>query len=84
MPLKTLLRYDLRTDLYLQKIDSPVYIIHGTKDRLFPVKQSEQLKTAFPQKIKLHKIKGGHHNDLPEFPEFFEILYDILYLEPRV
>ena len=83
IPLKTLLRYDIRTDLYLEKTDCPIYIIHGTKDRLFPVKQSEQLKAVFPEKIKLYKIEGGHHNDLPEFPEFFEILYDVLYLEPN-
>ena len=83
VPLKALLRYDIRTDLYLKKTDCPIYIIHGTKDRLFPINQSEQLKAVFPEKIKLHKIKGGHHNDLPEFPEFFEILYDILYLKPK-
>jgi pimeloyl-ACP methyl ester carboxylesterase len=80
-PLKALLRYDIRTDLYLKNTSCPVYIIHGDKDRLFPIKQSERLKGLFPE-IKLFKIKGGHHNDLPEFPEFFEILYDILYVAP--
>lgn len=82
-PLKTLLRYKIRTDEYLKTTDCPVYIIHGTKDKLFPVNQSEKLKAAFPEKVELYKIKGGHHNDLPEFPEFFEILYEILYLNPE-
>jgi pimeloyl-ACP methyl ester carboxylesterase len=82
MPLKRLLRYDIRTDQYLKNISCPVYIIHGDKDHLFPINQSERLKALYPQ-IQLFKISGGHHNDLPEFPEFFEILYDILYVEPE-
>ena len=82
IPLKWLLRYDLRTDLYLQKVDCPIHIIHGTKDRLIPFSQSEKLKNLYPSKIKLHGIMQGHHNDLPQFAEFFEILYDILYVDP--
>lgn len=82
IPLKQLLRYDIRTDQYLKNISCPVSIIHGDKDRLFPVNQSEELKKLYPE-IQLFKIKGGHHNDLPEFPEFFEILYDILYVAPE-
>lgn len=78
IPLRTLLRYDIRTDQYLVDVKSPIVIIHGTKDRLFPINQSERLKKEFPEKINLFKIEGGHHNDLPEFSEFFEILYDIL------
>lgn len=82
VPLKWLLRYDLRTDQYLQKVDCPIHIIHGTKDRLIPFNQSEKLKNLYPDKITLHGIMKGHHNDLPQFAEFFEILYDILYVDP--
>jgi alpha-beta hydrolase superfamily lysophospholipase len=82
MPLKWLMRYDLRTDQYLKTINCPVHIIHGTRDRLIPFNQSEALKNLYPEKIMLHSIIGAHHNDLPEFPEFFELLYDILYVAP--
>ncbi len=78
IPLKVLLRYKIRTDIYMKAVKCPVYIIHGTKDRLFPINQSERLKKEFPDKINLFTIDGGHHNDLPKFAEFFEILYDIL------
>lgn len=81
IPLKKLLRYDIRTDQYLKTIQCPVYIIHGTKDKLFPINQSEKLQAIYPD-ISLFRIKGGHHNDLPEFPVFFEVLYDILYVDP--
>ncbi len=60
----------------------PIHIIHGTNDRLISFSQSQKLKALYPDKITLHKIDGGKHNDLPEFPEFFEILYDILYVTP--
>lgn len=81
-PLKWLLKYDMRTDLYLKTGTFPIHIIHGTNDKLITFKQSEKLKALYPEKITLHPIQDGKHNDLPDFPEFFEILYDILYLKP--
>jgi len=83
-PLKWLLKYDMRTDQYLKTVSCPVHIIHGTRDRLINYGQSEKLKALFPEKIVLHPIKDGKHNNLPEFPEFFEVLYDILYVKPAV
>ncbi len=84
MPLKWLIRYDLRTDQYLETSASRIHIIHGTKDYLIPIRQSEDLKALYPDKIILHPVEGAHHNNLPDFPEFFELLYDILYLDPTV
>ncbi len=83
LPLKWLMRYDIRTDHYLKVASCPVHIVHGTKDRLIPFSQSLTLKNLYPDKISLSPIEGAHHNDLPEFPEFFELLYDILYLAPE-
>ena len=77
-PLKLILRYNIRTDIYLETVDCPVYIIHGTHDRLFPIKQSEELKEMFSEKIKLIEIEGAGHNNLPDYPEFFEAIYDVL------
>ncbi|MBS1508701.1 MAG: alpha/beta fold hydrolase [Bacteroidetes bacterium] len=82
LPLRWLLRYDLRTDLYLQSVRCPVHIIHGTKDRLISFHQSERLKNLFPDKVQLHAIEGGRHNNLPDFAEFFEVLYEVLYVGP--
>jgi len=81
-PLKLILKYDIRTDQYLKITTCPVHIIHGTKDRLISFSQSEKLKALYPDKVTLHKINDGRHNNLPEFPEFFEILYNILYVKP--
>jgi alpha-beta hydrolase superfamily lysophospholipase len=82
LPLKWLLRYDIRTDQFLKTISCPVHIIHGTHDRLISYAQSVKLQAEFPDKVILHPIDGGRHNNLPEFPEFFETLYDVLYMQP--
>lgn len=81
MPIKWILRYHIRTDLFLKKVKSPVYIIHGTKDHLIPFKQSVMLEALAPQRIKLIPIVGAKHNNLPDFPEYHEILYSILFNE---
>ncbi len=83
LPLQWLMRYDIRTDQYLKTTNCPVHIIHGNRDRLIPFNQSTALKNLYPDKITLHPIEGAHHNDLPEFSEFFELLYDILYVAPE-
>jgi len=83
LPLHWLLRYDLRTDEYLATVNCPVHIIHGKKDRLVSFVQSVELKALYPAKVTLHPIEGGNHNNLPDFPEFFELLYDILYVSPN-
>ena len=81
-PLKWLMRYDLRTDLYLAEASCPIHIIHGDLDRLIPYTQYVKLKDLYPDKISLHQIKGAHHNNLPDFAAYFEVLYEILYVKP--
>lgn len=83
IPLRWLLRYDIRTDHYLKVTECPIHIIHGTKDRLISFAQSEKLKALYPDKVTLHSIESGRHNNLSLFPEFFEILYNILYVKPE-
>jgi pimeloyl-ACP methyl ester carboxylesterase len=83
LPLNYLMRYDIRTDQYLKLITCPVHIIHGTRDGLIPYNQSEALKTLYPDKVILHPVEGAHHNNLPEYAEFYELLYDLLYVVPE-
>ncbi len=78
LPIKWLLRYQIRTDRFLKKVSCPVFLIHGTKDRLIPFQASKDLKLISPNNTKLCPIEGGGHNNLPDFPEYHEILYDIL------
>lgn len=80
LPLKLLLRYQIRTDRYIKKVHCPIHILHGNRDRLIPYKQSEMLKALVPEKITLHTIPGGGHNNLPSYPLYHDLLYDILHV----
>ncbi len=78
LPVKFVLRFHLRTDKWITRVNCHTYIIHGTKDWLIPISQSEQLQALNPGKITLIRIKGGGHNNLPSFPEYHNFLRDIL------
>ena len=78
LPVKFLLMYQLRTDKWLRHVNCHTYILHGTRDRLIPIKHSEQLQKINPHKITLIRIHGGGHNNLPSFPEYHNFVRDIL------
>lgn len=79
LPIRWLLRYPIRTDRFIKKVQCPVHILHGTRDRLIPYRQSEMLRNLAPDKVTLHPIEGAGHNNLPGFPEYHDLLYDILH-----
>ncbi|HYK56547.1 MAG TPA: alpha/beta fold hydrolase [Flavisolibacter sp.] len=78
LPVRFVLRYHLRTDKWIRKVNCHVYIIHGTKDWLIPVKHSEKLQKINPRKITLIRIHGGGHNNLFKFDEYHNFIRDIL------
>lgn len=78
LPVRLVLQYHLRTDKWLTKVKCPVYIIHGTKDWLIPIRHSEQLQKINSRKITLIRIHGGGHNNLPKFDEYHNFIRDIL------
>ena len=78
LPHRVLLRYHLRTDKWIRKVNCHTYILHGTRDKLIPIRQSEQLQQLNPHKITLIRIHGGGHNNLPSFHEYHNFLRDIL------
>ncbi|MDP1762595.1 MAG: alpha/beta fold hydrolase [Sediminibacterium sp.] len=78
LPHRWFLRYHLRTDRWISKVNCHTYIIHGTRDRLIPIKHSENLQKINPHKITLIRIHGGGHNNLPSFNEYHNFVRDIL------
>ena len=78
LPMRYVLRYQLRTDKWIRKVNCHTYIIHGSKDWLIPISQSEKLQKLNPRKITLIRIEGGGHNNLPSFPEYHNFVRDIL------
>lgn len=78
LPVRLVLRYHLRTDRWIVNVKCPVYILHGTRDWLIPLKHSVELQKLNPRLITLIRIQGGGHNNLPSFPEYHNFLRDIL------
>ncbi len=78
LPVKLVLRYHLRTDKWIRRVNCHTYILHGTRDWLIPIKHSERLQKLNPHKITLIRIEGGGHNNLPTFPEYHNFIRDIL------
>jgi pimeloyl-ACP methyl ester carboxylesterase len=78
LPVRYVLRYHMRTDKWIKEVKCPVYIIHGTKDWIIPIRHSEALQRTNPRKITLIRILGGGHNNLTTFPEYHNFIRDIL------
>lgn len=78
LPLKWLLRYQIRTDLFIKKVNCPVFILHGRKDRLIPFRQGAMLQAIRPDICQLIPIEKAGHNNMTTFSEYHDALYDIL------
>ncbi len=78
LPLSIILKFHIRTDIWIKYVKCPVYIIHGTKDGLIPYRSSVQLRKQAPLTTRLIPIHGGRHNNLPTFKEYHNHLSEIL------
>ena len=68
LPVKWLLKYQLFTNEYIQKVRCPVSIFHGTEDTVVPYESGERLFNSLNIKQKQFiAIPNGGHNDLVEF-----------------
>ncbi|MEO6584327.1 MAG: alpha/beta hydrolase, partial [Ferruginibacter sp.] len=63
---------------WIKQVSCHTYIIHGTKDWLIPISNSEKLQALNSKKITLVRIIGGGHNNLPQFASYHNIIRDIL------
>lgn len=75
LPTTLLSRYRFHTDRVINEISCPIHLIHGTQDELIPYQQAVDLSRG---QATLHTIDGGGHNNLAQFPEFYQILKSIL------
>jgi uncharacterized protein len=67
-PVIPLSKYTLPTYEYLELTKAKsITILHGTRDAVIPYKHAKRL-TAINPGTKLITVKGGHHNDLFEYP----------------
>jgi len=73
-----ILKYPMRTDLWIPDVTCPVYLFHGTNDDIVPYNSSERLLKLIKTEKELITIPGGGHNDLSDFTLYREQLDRIL------
>ncbi|MDA0195030.1 MAG: alpha/beta fold hydrolase [Bacteroidetes bacterium] len=78
MPMSLLLRFPIRTYVWLQFVKCPIKIIHGTNDHLIPFKSSIELSKIKPDNTRLYAVIGAGHNNLHTFEEYHRMLEEIL------
>jgi len=78
LPYSLLVRYPLESDKYMQQVTVPVYIFHGDSDSIVPYASGQKLADSTPSLAEFVTIKGGEHNNLSEYPSFYENLERIL------
>jgi alpha-beta hydrolase superfamily lysophospholipase len=64
--------------LYLNSMDAPLSIFHGTDDEIIPYQQSVNLARLAKPGTELITIEKGRHNDLNDFRLFHEKLDSLL------
>lgn len=76
-PTSHLLRYQFRSFEYLRQATSPVFIFHGTKDKVVPYASGVRLHSS-TEGARLFTIEGGHHNDLASFDSYWQYMDEVL------
>ncbi len=79
IPIKKILRYHIRSHHFIQNVDCPIYIFHGTNDWMIPFSAGLRLmRVVGGQQGTFIPIRGAGHNNLRNFPKYHEHLYYIL------
>lgn len=77
LPGKILLKYPFRNDLNIQKVDYPVWIVHGSADRVVPLSSGIKLE-KYLENDQFLIIQNAGHNDIREYDEYHNMLKKIL------
>lgn len=72
IPVRFLLRFTFKSYKWINDVKCPIYIFHGTKDRIIPHKHALQLYGLIKNdpKNKMITIPNGRHSNLNSFPLF--------------
>jgi pimeloyl-ACP methyl ester carboxylesterase len=80
LPTSRILRFPFPSHRYLKSVETPIHIIHGTKDAVVSYSSGMKLYESIPNKTNVHftTIQGGKHGDLATFEEFHSTIASIL------
>jgi fermentation-respiration switch protein FrsA (DUF1100 family) len=77
LPLRRLLSNRLDNLAKIGRVEGPVFIAHGTADRVVPFAQGERLFAAAREPKEFFPLHGHDHNHTPG-PDFYQALRDFL------
>ena len=79
-PVKKLLKYKFLTYQYIQAINCPITIFHGTEDHIVPYKSSQKLLELGIENLKYVTVSNAAHNNLIQFSEYNNTMKALLNL----
>lgn len=77
-PVNRMCNFKLSNFDYLQSVKAPIYIFHGEKDGVIPIKEAARLKKVLKSGDQFIEIENGSHNDISNFPEYKNVMEDLL------
>ena len=81
LPYSKLLKFEFNSSAYMERVDCPTLIFHGTKDRLIPIKHAELLfEHSKEDKTTFVIIEKGTHHNLSDFSEYSKSIDAVLEL----
>lgn len=79
LPIKFLLHYKFPTYQYINQVNCPITIYHGTKDKVIDYQQGKRLfESILKENKNLITIPEGRHNDLVSLKEYSNTINEVL------
>ena len=78
LPYQWLMRFPLNSEKHIKKVEVPVYILHGTQDKIVPYNSGRKLANATPNLAEFITIEGANHNNIFEYPSYQKAVSEIL------
>jgi len=67
VPLDGLMKYPFRSDLLIGSVRAPLFILHGTDDKVIPFSLGDRLAAMAPPGTRFMAIDSAGHNNLASF-----------------
>jgi fermentation-respiration switch protein FrsA (DUF1100 family) len=78
LPAKWLLLDKWNSMAHIGRIEAPLLVVHGARDRTIPARYGQRLFAAAPDPKEIFMLDQGAHNDLYEFPQVPDRVIDFL------
>lgn len=77
-PVEKLITYPFLNYEHILGISAPITIIHGTSDRVVPIKSAKKLLEVAPKQTQFITIEKGSHNNLSDFELYWKTMEAVL------